>query len=141
MLTCPEPLSRNKLECGCVCWRACLPYGPEKPRDLALKRLTYQTAVYGIEALTEPTHKRDVPFPAQLSGVIRPTSVRWLCTAPAVSLIVQHHPSSCSPGLTRPVGVQFQFYSASNSQPYGILCSVTILANRSLGLLSAIIYT
>jgi hypothetical protein len=85
-----------------------LQHGPEKPRDLAWNRITYQTAVNGDEALTEPTHKRDVPFAAQISGVIRPTSARWICTAPAVSLIVHHNPNPCSPGLwTRCVSKSF----------------------------------
>jgi hypothetical protein len=84
---------------------AIMPSRPEKPRDLALKGLTYQIALYGGEALTEPTHKRHIPFPAQLSGVIRPTSVRWLCTAPAVSLIVHHNLRPCSPSLTRRAAV------------------------------------
>jgi hypothetical protein len=107
-----------------------LQYGPEKPRDLASKGITYQTAVNGDEALTEPTHKRDVPFPAQMSGVIRPTSVRWLCTAHVVSLMVHHHPRPCCPQLTKPAARQVQFHRTKKSQPCDVLCSLTILANR-----------
>jgi hypothetical protein len=103
MLTCLGHFSRKKLESGCVhqraYLRAYLQCGRGMPRDLALKRPTYQKVVYGGEALMEPTHKRDVPFPAQ-AVVIRPNSMRWLCTAPAVSLTVQHHPSPCSPNPT-----------------------------------------